>query len=128
MFYLRFCSTIYHLYVRKNDDMPAVYAFFASSFIVFANFFGIYNIITYFFYPNLSSTNYVGYTFAGVICFLNYLLVFLPAKYKEVKPKPKSVRNTIIYIIVSVAFLMVMAKLHHDRNVKKQNQQMEIQQ
>lgn len=127
MFYLRFCSTIYHFYVGKNDDMPAVYAFFASSFIVFANFFGIYNIITCFFYPSLPSTNNIGYTFASVICFLNYLLVFLPAKYKEVKPN--SGRNTIIYMIVSVALLMVMAKLHHDRNVDaKSNQQIESQQ
>ena len=128
MLYLRFCSTIYHFYARKDSD-PAVYTFWASTAIVTANFIGIYDIMSYFIYPTLPFSKTIALIFLSIVGLLNYLIVFLPAKYKEVKPKPNSGRNTIIYIIVSVALLIGMTKLHHDRNVEAiQNQQLEIEQ
>lgn len=128
MFYLRFCSTIYHFYALR-DSHPVVYTFWASTAIVTANFIGIYNIICYFIYPTLPFSKAMSLILLSIVGLLNYLIVILPAKYKEVKTKPNSGRNAIIYIIVSIALLMVMSKLHHARNVEaKQNQQMEIQQ
>ncbi len=128
MFYLRLCSTIYHFYARR-DSHPVIYTFWASSFIVTANFFSIYDIISYFIYPDIPISSKVTNTLAVIVCVLNYLIIILPARYKEVKLKPNSGRNTIIYIIVSVTLAIGMAKLHHDRNVQaKQNQKTEIKQ
>lgn len=124
--YLTFCSVIYHFYVRKNDNMPAMYAFGASSLMLFANLFGLYDIVMFYFLPELPFSTTLVFVFFGVICLLNYFLVFSSGHYKEITPGRNSGLYSILYIVISIALVMWISTKHRERNLQeKQRQQVE---
>jgi hypothetical protein len=122
MFYLRFYSCIYHFYVRKNESMPVFFTLGVSSFILYFNILTIYDVLKYFWFTNLPFSILFSYCLFGVICILNYLIVFLPGKYKFVPVKPNTGIYIIIYMVISFIFFIWIITLHHDRNVEKKNQ------
>ena len=85
MFYLRFCSTIYHFYISK-DSHPVIYTFWASTAVITANLIAIYNLIGYFVYPALPFSKTVALTFLGIVGLLNYLIVICQLSIRKLNP------------------------------------------
>lgn len=118
MFYLRFCSFIYHFYVRKNENMPELFTFGLSALMAYFNVLTIYDAIKYFWYPELPFSDMLNYCLFGGVAILNYLCIFLPGKYKSVSAKPITGLFSIIYIVVSVAILIWIVMLNRNQNIK----------
>jgi len=125
--YLEFCSVIYHFYVRKKDNMPAMYTFWASSLLLFANIFAIYGILDMYFIANLPSATELVYYIGGIICLVNYFGVIKPARYKSITLHKDSGFYSILYIIFSIILVILIANKHRDIVLKeKENYKTEI--
>jgi hypothetical protein len=121
--YFEFCSVIYHFYVRKNDNTPAMYAFGASSLMIFANLYVVYDIVGFYIFPQLPFSITLVYLLFGVICGVNYILVFKPANYKKRTPKKNSGLYSVLYIVVSVLLIIWISTKHRDRYLQEKQQQ-----
>jgi len=115
--YLTFCSVVYNFYVRRKDTMPGMYSFGASSLMLFANVFGLYDVVMFYFLPELPfSTNLVYFSFF-VICLVNYFLVFKFNRFEEITPGRNSGIYSVLYIIISILILIWISNKHRDRNI-----------
>ena len=114
--YLKFWSSVYHFY-EKRDGYPVLYTFALSSTILAINFIAICDVFRYF-----DSDFFVSYSiepyYLGGIAVLNFLLVILPEKYKELKPNNNWGTISVVYIVLSIIFLLVMVGLHRSRNLE----------
>ena len=122
--YLEFCSVIYHFYVRKNDNTPAMYAFWASTAMLFANAFTLYGCLLEFTKLNLPSINDIVYYLIGFICIVNYFSVFKHAKYKEMIPRKNSGILAVLYIILSIVFVIWISNKHRDGILNENNKKL----
>ncbi|HRH63007.1 MAG TPA: hypothetical protein PLI68_06750 [Bacteroidia bacterium] len=124
--YLTFCSVVYHFYVRKKDNMPVMFTFYASSLMLFANLFGLFDIIMFYIFPEVPFSTTLVFIFFGLICLLNYFLVFQAAHYKEIVPSKNSGLYSVLYIVFSVLLIAWISTKQHDKNLQeKQRQQIE---
>jgi hypothetical protein len=114
--YLKFCSAIYHFYARRDND-PGVYTFWVATVVLTANFLGIYDVVSYFIYPNLPFSSIVVFSLLAISAAVVYLFFILPGKYKEIKPTEKSNMYSIVYIIISILFVILIGSLHRSRNL-----------
>lgn len=121
--YLEFCSVIYHFYVRKKDNMPAMYAFWASSLMIFANIHAIYDIVAFYLFPELPYSIPLVYFLFAVICTANFIFIFKPANYKKRIPQKNSGLYSVIYILVSIMLVIWISTKHRDRYLKEKQQQ-----
>lgn len=121
--YLTFCSVVYHFYVRKKDNMPVMFTFYASSLILFANIFGLYDIVRFYFLPELPFSTTLVFVIFGAICLLNYFLVFNSENYKEITPRGNSGLYSILYIVISIAFIIWISTKHRERNLQEKQRQ-----
>ncbi len=119
--YLTFCAVIYHFYIRKKDDMPTMYTFGASSLMLFANLFGMYDIIMFYIFPELLISNLSIFTFFGFICLINYLLVFRTGKYRKIVLNKNNRVYSIVYIIFSILLIAWITTKHRERNLAEQH-------
>lgn len=121
--YLEFCSVIYHFYLGKKDNTPAMYAFWASSLMSFANLYVVYDIVRFYIHPKLPFSITLVYLLFGVICIFNYILFFKPANYKKITPKKNSGLYSVFYIVVSVLLIIWISTKHRDRYLQEKQQQ-----
>ena len=114
--YLKFCSTIYQFYL-KRDSAPIIYTFFLSSVLLGANFIAICDVFRYFDQQFFISESIQPYCIGG-IALLNLLLVILPGKYKSITPGKNWSVFTIMYIVFSLAFIICIGWFHRERNLE----------
>jgi len=125
--YLEFCSVVYHFYVGKKDNTPAMYAFWASTAMLFANAFTFYGFLLEFTKLNLTSVNNIVYYLIGAICIVNYFSVFRSGKYKKIIPRKNSGLFAVLYISLSIVFVILISNKHRD-SILKEKQQQQIEQ
>lgn len=121
--YLIFCSVIYHFYIRKKDNMPIFYTFLASSVVITANMFFIYDIVSYYIFPKLTSSKIFAYIILAVVSLLNYFIIVRHEEYKQIHPSKKHGFNSVLYIIISIGLVIWTANIHRSRNLEAKQQQ-----
>ncbi len=106
--------------------MPDAMAFWLSSTILTANFFTIYNFISYYFLPDLLFNTTFVFVVGGIIAIINYFIIFYPGSYKEKMPSNSFGLGVILYMIISVAAVIYTGSQKRERNIQeKQRQQIE---
>lgn len=126
MIYLNFCASIYHFYVRKKDRMPEAMTFWLSTTILTANFFAVYDFISYYYLPDLPFSVAFAFGIGGVIALINYFVIFYSGSFKEKTPSSSFGFGVILYMIISIAAVIYTGSQQRERNLQeKQRQQIE---
>ncbi len=114
--YLRFCSAVYHFY-KSRDSSPGVYTFAVSTTLLAFNCFVIYGVVQYVIsskWQLLEMTTYLLFASLGI---LNFFLVFLSGKYKEIQPSARDRKHAVWYIVISLFLFIGTIILHRIKNV-----------
>lgn len=106
--------------------MPEAMTFWLSSTILTANFFAIYNLLSYYYFTGFPFSIVIAFIIFGVIALLNYFVIFSSGLFKEKTPSTIFGFGVVIYMIISVVLVIYAGSLHRERNIReKQRQQVE---
>lgn len=112
--YLMFCSSIYHYYIRKQDNIPIFYTFAVSSVVLSLNVYTIYEIIGFIIKRDLIFSEPVSFLFLAIISGFNYLIVIRPGFYKDIIPTRRNNNFTILYIALSLVMAFTVATIYRN--------------
>jgi hypothetical protein len=121
--YLKFCASIYHFYQRKKDSMPDAMAFWLTTTILTANFFAVYDILTYYYFLNFPFSKTLVFSVFGILALLNYIVIFVNGSYKKEKPSSMFGIGVVLYIFCSIGIVIYTATIHRERNLQEKKRQ-----
>jgi hypothetical protein len=106
--------------------MPEAMTFWLSTTILTANFFAVYDFISYYYLPDLPFSVAFAFGIGGVIALINYFVIFYSGSFKEKTPSSSFGFGVILYMIISIAAVIYTGSQQRERNLQeKQRQQIE---